>query len=234
MHCFIDYRTSDEEINNLKSLNLNVIKVPQCSNVYSAIDGHVDIQMNLLKNKSDHKIIVHKDIPSYFKKILEENHLTYILSKSSLSNTYPGDIILNSLILDDYFIHNLKFTDENLLNSQSGKTFINVPQGYSRCSILPVKEKAVITSDKGVFKALKEHDFDVLLVPPGDILLPSLDYGFIGGTGGMISENLMGFFGDLEDYEYGDEVKQFLYKYDVNHISLKKGKLVDRGSLFVI
>lgn len=234
MHCFIDYRTTDEEINNLLSLDLNVIKVPKTNKVYDAIDGHPDIQMNILKNKSSAQIIVQKDISNQFKKILEENHLKYILSKTSLSNTYPGDVILNSFILDDYFIHNLKSSDENLLKSQSGKKFIHISQGYSKCSILPVRDKALITSDTGIYNTLSQFGFDILLVPPGDILLPSLNYGFIGGTGGMISDNVMCFFGELSNYEHGEKVKQFLYKYDVSHIALRKGKLIDRGSLFVL
>ena len=111
MHCFIDYRATDEEINNLLSLDLNVIKVPKTNKVYDAIDGHPDIQMNILKNKSSSQIILQKDISYQFKKVLEENHLKYILSKTSLSNTYPSDVILNSFILEDYFIHNLKSSD---------------------------------------------------------------------------------------------------------------------------
>lgn len=151
-----------------------------------------------------------------------------------MSNTYPNDIILNSLILENYFIHTLKYSDENLLNSQNSKIHIDVPQGYTKCSILPVREKALITSDKGIFNSLKNYDFDILLLPPGDILLPSLNYGFIGGVGGMVSNNKMAFFGDLDSYTWGDQIKKFLFKYDVLPIALRKGNLIDRGSLFTL
>lgn len=234
MHCFVDYRITNEELVNLYNLNVNPILVPKCNEVYEAINGHPDIQLNILKNKERDHIVVQKNINNNFKEILKSNNIKYILSKSSLSNTYPNDIILNSLILENYFIHNLKFSDKNLLKSQNLKTKINVSQGYTKCSILPVRDNALITSDKGIFETLKDYDFDILLLPPGDILLPSLNYGFIGGTGGMISNDKMAFFGDLDSYNWGEEVKKFLYKYDISPIALRKGKLIDRGSLLTL
>jgi len=234
MHCFIDYRATNEELMNLSRLNMNPILIPKCDKVYQAIDGHPDIQLNVLKNKSSNHIIIQKDISEHFKDVLKLNNINYIISKKSLSNTYPDDIILNSLISEKYFIHNLKYTDEHLLKSQISKININVPQGYAKCSILPVRDNVLITSDKGIYESLKNYNFYILLLPPGDILLPSLNYGFIGGVGGMISNDRMVFFGDLDSYRWGDEIKKFLFKYDVSPISLKKGKLIDRGSLLTL
>ncbi|NRW46450.1 hypothetical protein DFH76_003800 [Clostridium beijerinckii] len=210
MHCFVDYRITKEELLSLSKLDLKPILVPKCNDVYDAINGHPDIQLNVLKNDSFNKIIIQRNISEKFKEILKLNDINYIVSKNTLSNTYPNDIILNSLILENYFIHTLKYSDENLLNSQNSKIHIDVPQGYTKCSILPVREKALITSDKGIFNSLKNYDFDILLLPPGDILLPSLNYGFIGGVGGMVSNNKMAFFGDLDSYTWGDQIKKFL------------------------
>ena len=234
MYAFVDYRITDEEISNLSKLNLEVIKIPQCQKLYDAIDGHPDIQMNILKNNTSNDLIIHKDISQDFRNILEEKCIKYIVSQKSLETSYPYDIILNALILKDYFVHTLAYTDENLFNSQKSKINVNVPQGYTKCSVLPINEKALITNDKGIYKILNKYDFDILLLPPGDILLPPLDYGFIGGTAGMISPDKIAFFGELDHYKYGTEVKSFLAKYGVTPIYLKKGKLVDRGSLFVL
>lgn len=234
MHCFIDYRATIEELNNLLKLNIKPILVPKCNSVYEAINGHPDIQLNILKNNSPNKVILQKEISEDFKNILIKNNINFIISKSTLSSKYPKDIILNSLILENYFIHTLKYSDENLLHSQEPKIHINVRQGYTKCSILPVREKALITSDKGIFESLKDYGFDILLLPSGDILLPSLSYGFIGGVGGMISNDKMAFFGELDNYNWGDEVKKFLFKYDVSPIALRRGKLIDRGSLLAL
>lgn len=234
MHCFIDYRVTKEELINLSKLNMNPILVPKCNDVYEAINGHPDIQLNVLQNNSVNDIIIQKNISESFKELLKSNNINYIVSKKSLTNKYPNNIILNSLILKNHFIHNLKYSDETLLSSQTSKIHINVSQGYTKCSILPVRENALITSDNGLYKSLKNYDFDILLLPFGDILLPSLNYGFIGGVGGMISSNQMAFFGDLDSYKWGDSIKKFLRKYDVSPVALRKGRLIDRGSLLIL
>lgn len=233
MVCFVDYRTTYPEKEKLSSFGLEIIEIPICNDLYEAINGHVDIQFNILDKKSK-KVIINKNISKNFKNNLEDRGITYIESKNSLKDSYPNNIILNALILENYFIHNLKFTDENLLNDQKDKILINVKQGYTKCSCLPVSDKALITNDSGIYNSLCKYNFDILLLPPGDIILEGLNYGFIGGTGGLINNNTMAFFGDLNHYKYGNEVISFLSKYNVKPIYLKNSKLTDRGSLFVI
>lgn len=233
MLCFLDYRISNEELNNLIKLNIEPVLLPKCPLVYEAINGHVDIQLNVL-DKADRKIIIQKDIPESFLNLLNSKNIKFVLSKNSLTEQYPKDIIINALITTDIFVHNLKYTDENLLKLQDGKKKIHVKQGYTKCSVLPLRDNVFITSDKGIYKELIQEKFDVLLVPPGDIILPSLDYGFIGGTGGMISETKLALFGELDCYSHGKEIYNFLFKHDIEPIALKKGKLIDRGSLLCI
>ena len=233
MIAFIDYRTSNEEINSLKNLNIDVIKVPCNSNLYPAINGHVDIQLNIL-NSDTKTIILNKDIDNNFKKILQEKEINFINSFNSLNKNYPENISLNAYITQNYLIHNLNFTDKEIINYCKTKKQIHIKQGYSKCSILPLREKVVITSDMGIYKTLIKENFDVLLIPFGDIELPGLNYGFIGGVGGMISSNSMAFFGSLEKYAFCDEVKKFLYKYDIKPIYLRDSKLFDRGSLLLL
>ena len=61
MICFIDYRTSENEINSLRKLNYDIIKIPKDNNLYEAINGHTDIQLNIL-NKHTKAIIINKNI----------------------------------------------------------------------------------------------------------------------------------------------------------------------------
>ena len=233
MYCFIDYRTTKEELNNLYKLGLEPIIIPKTPLVYEAINGHVDIQLNIL-SKKDKLVIVSKDINKSFLSSLKDKKINYVLSHNSLGFKYPDDIILNGLILEKFFIHNLNFTDKTLLESQQNKKNIHVKQGYTKCSVLPIREDSIITSDKNIAKELLNYNFNVLLIPSGDILLPTLNYGFIGGTGGMISENKIAFFGELSNYAYGQDIYSFLYNLDVEPIYLRKGKLIDRGSLLTL
>ena len=97
-----------------------------------------------------------------------------------------------------------------------------------------MREKVLITNDPGIYKTLSNDDFHVLLLPYGDIILEGFEYGFIGGVGGMISHDKLALFGDLNHYSYGKEVLNFLNNHNITPIYLKSGKLIDRGSLFVL
>lgn len=233
MLCFVDYRISNEELSSLEKLNLTVIKIPKTPLVYPAIDGHVDIQLNIIE-RDTRTVIISKDLPQDFKDLLVQNNITFIESTNSLERKYPGNVFLNSLILKNYYIHNLKYSDPKIFPLIKDKKLINVNQGYTKCSVLPVNEKALITNDPGIYTKLSEYDFDILLLPYGDISLTGFEYGFIGGVGGMISKNEMAFFGSLDFYKYGQQVKDFLAKYNVSPIYLKNGELIDRGSLLVL
>lgn len=227
---FIDERTSEEESDRLRIFG-NIIKVPKHPSVYESVCGHTDLLINILNEK---ELLVHKDINTSFISLLNNLDIKVKLSLSSLEEGYPGNIILNGINLKNYFIHNLKYTDKNLLKEVNGKTLIHVKQGYSKCSTAIVTENAIITSDISIAKKLKELKFDVLLLPPGDIDLPGIDYGFIGGCSGLLDNNVMAFFGSLDNYFYGHEVKNFLKHHKVEAIYLSKGRLIDRGSIFAI
>lgn len=224
-----DYRISIEEENTLKNLNYNILKIPPCANLYPAVCGHPDMLLHIV---DDNTIVLHKDIDKNFSDYLSTEFKNITFSNKSLSNNYPDDIILNALNLTDVFLHLLKYTDANLLNLVSNKKKINIKQGYSKCSTAVISHNAIITSDTGIARALYNENFDVLLLPPGDILLPGLDYGFIGGCCGLVEDSLLAFYGNLQFYQYGYEVISFLKKHKVEPLFLRNGKLIDRGSIF--
>lgn len=230
-HAVIDYRTSKEEILNLKKLGCEILIPPPSGALYEAVCGHPDMLLHIVNKKN---IIVHKDIESEFIEALKNLHLNITFSENSLNPTYPYDIILNSVNLPDLFIHNIKYTDPKLLEMVNNKKLIDVKQGYTKCSTAIVSHNAAMTSDKAIANALLKENIDVLMLPPGDILLPGLDYGFIGGCCGLIDEHSLAFFGNLNCYAYGDIVLQFLEKHNIKPIYLKEGKLTDRGSLLII
>ena len=136
--------------------------------------------------------------------------------------------------IGNLFIHSVNYTDTNLLSLLKNKKLINVKQGYTKCSTCIVNNHAIITSDISIAKALSLEKIDVLLIPPGDILLPGLNYGFIGGATGLIEDNVLAFYGHLDYYLYGKEVLKFLNKHKVEPVFLRNGKLIDRGSIFRI
>ena len=227
----VDYRITDEEKKVIHNLGYDMLICPQSYELYDAVCGHPDMLMHIVDSNN---IIVHRNMPELFILTLKKLGYNVYLSKKALTQTYPHDIILNALNIGDFFVHNLNNTDENLLHHINHKKLLNVKQGYTKCSTAVLNENAVMTSDKGIADVLSKNNTDVLLLPPGDILLPGLNYGFIGGTCGMLSERLMAFYGQLSEYKYGEEVLRFLKKYNIEPVYLRKGKLIDRGSLFTI
>lgn len=227
----VDYRIEDIERQNLKNLGFEVAAVPPSDILYGAVCGHPDMLLHIV---ADSTIIVHKDMDSDFIVKLKNLNVNVVVSQNSLQSGYPYNIILNAVCLDNLFIHNVKYTDAELLNCIKSKKTKNVRQGYTKCSTAVVTPNAVMTSDKGISKCAQDEGIDVLLLPPGDILLPGLDYGFIGGCCGLLEKGLLAFYGDLKHYTYGKKIMDFLKKHEVEPIFLRDGKLIDRGSIFAI
>lgn len=227
----VDYRISEEEITSLQKLNLNVLLCPNSKELYPAVCGHPDMQMCIVDKLN--VILSNTAEDNFINEISKLNVIIHRTTKTLTSN-YPQDVIINAVILKNFFIHKISCTDSTLLDLVKDKEKIDVKQGYTKCSTAVVSDRAIITSDKSIINSVKDKDIDVLYVPSGDIELPGLEYGFIGGSCGLLDEKHMAFFGDLAFYKYGAEVLTFLKKYRIEPIYLKKGKLIDRGTLFAL
>lgn len=230
---FVDYRISVEEHKNLSKYVDKIILVPKNTNLYPAINGHPDIQLTLI-NEQDISLIVSKDVDKSFIDVINNLDVSFEYSTNSLKSNYPFDIPLNCLFMKNFFIHTLDNSDKKLLDLSKNKININVNQGYTKCSTVIVNERALITSDKGIYNKLSSYDFDILLINPGNIELPGLDYGFIGGCTGLIEENKLAFYGNLDFHPQGNEIKKFLAKHHVEPVYLYNGPLIDRGSIFTL
>lgn len=227
----VDYRISDEEKNTLKLLGYETLICPPLKTLYEAVSGHPDMLIHIIDSNT---IIVHREMNEAFVSILKSLGKNIIFSSDSVGSSYPQDIILNAVNLKNFFIHNIKYTDSALLKMVSNKKIFNVKQGYTKCSTAILNDTAVMTSDTGIAYALRKHSIDALLLPPGDILLPGLNYGFIGGCCGLLENNVLAFYGNLKYYKYKDDVLTFLKKHHVEPVFLRDDKLIDRGSLFAI
>jgi len=61
-----------------------------------------------------------------------------------------------------------------------------------------------------------------------------LNYGFIGGTCGMVDSKTIVFYGNLDLYPHGNLIKIFLDKHGITPISLANSQLIDRGSIYFL
>lgn len=224
----VDYRIAEEEKNILIENGYNVLTVPRCESLYNAISGHPDIQLCIINSNT---IMVHKNMPYEFTIKLKKLGLNIIKSKNIIKDKYPYDIILNAVNLKNFFIHNIKYTDANLYNEVCNKCIIDIKQGYTKCSTAVISNSAIITNDIGISQAAIKNGLDCLFLPKGDIELTDFDYGFIGGTCGLLDNNIIAFYGDLKYYKYGNEVLSFIKKHNLIPLYLRNGKLIDRGSI---
>lgn len=214
----------------LSKMGVEVIYTRRHPVLYDAVSYHPDMVMHHLGGRD---IVVAPDTDESFVYKLERHGFNVIAGKTFLSRNYPGDIAYNVARIGDIALHNTRYTDEVLKCEleKRGVRLIHVRQGYAKCSVCVVDERAIITQDAGIAKKASQCGIEVLLVPPGNIKLYELDYGFIGGATGLISKKCMGISGNISLYDHRKEVMNFLHKKGISIVNLGCDEIVDIGSI---
>ncbi|MDP4175456.1 MAG: hypothetical protein Q8933_15890 [Bacteroidota bacterium] len=214
------------------SLFGELIELKTTGITYEAISGHPDIFF--FQNTQNNRVIAAANLPNEYSSILRANGIGFESGETIVGKTYPETAHYNAVISKSYFIHNKKITESRILNSLSESTqIISVKQGYTRCSLLPLKDDCFICSDHGIYKTLKEIAAKVLYVDPKEVILPGFSHGFFGGACG-IHENMVFISGSLKCIKDGDKVRDFLKWMDYEIIELYDGPLFDVGSILFL
>lgn len=132
--------------------------------------------------------------------------------EEKLGGKYPENAAFCAVFLDNYMMHRLDITAPELLEyaGKTGRTLINVRQGYTRCSCVVVDGRSIITADEGIYRELcKYPDISVLKISQGYVLLPGFDYGFIGGASGRVGGEMV-FNGDVSRHPDYLRIKEFI------------------------
>jgi len=205
--------------------------LPFCSEdiTQEAIACHPDIFLCPINDT----LIVAPNTPSHFLELLSEKGISFEMGLHVIGKLKQDSAHYNVVVTERFIIHNKKYTDSAILARAGDRQFIHVNQGYTRCSLLPLKEDAFLTSDKGVAKVLQEHHLNYCYISPEEILLPSLPYGFIGGCMG-VHQNQVFIIGNLKYLSEGEKVEQFLQGLGYEIVMLYDGQLFDGGSLFFL
>ncbi len=205
-----------------------IVRTKSNKNLMKGLDTHPDILLHPLPSG---ELVVDMDNFEYYKKIFPDKKI--LPSHSSLSKKYPKDVPLNAFTFKNYFIHNLKFTDQVLLDyyKNSAYELINIKQGYGKCSSL-VTSDFIITSDGGIYESLKDF-IPIYKINHGEIKLQNFNYGFIGGASGVYGKKIF-FTGDFSHHSSYEEILKIIKKYDYEIEILSKDPLEDFGSIFFI
>ena len=163
---------------------------------------------------------------------LVESGVSVLRGDSMLSPEYPACAAYNVLLFGKLAVFNPKCLDSALKKALISLQYqpVFVKQGFSRCSVCVVSQNAVITSDTGIAKALRDCGVDVLLIRPGYIELPGYDTGFIGGASFKISNDTVAFTGRLNVHPDCDQILAFLRKHQMRSCILSSKPIFDIGS----
>ena len=125
--------------------------------------------------------------------------------------TYPAVAAYNAVFLERYFVHRLDITAKPLLKEaeKQGLVPVHVRQGYTRCNLVVVDGRHVITADAGLYRALsKLPGLSVLGIEPGYVQL-GRHSGFLGGASGRVGSDVW-FHGDLSTHPDEKKIRRFI------------------------
>ncbi|OFX67034.1 MAG: hypothetical protein A2X12_02735 [Bacteroidetes bacterium GWE2_29_8] len=226
MLAIVDHRLKTE-IKERLSFYAKLIEFKTSGITYNAISGHPDIFMCQM----DNLLIYSPSLPIYYIDLLKLNNINIEEGETLIGEKYPFNIAYNAVVTKHFFIHNYQYTDPVIIKNIKERKVINVKQGYTRCSILPVNDNSFIVSDKGVYEVLKkEATIDVLLINNDNIIIEDFKNGFIGGTAG-ICYNKCFFAGNLNYHKQGNLIKNFINSKKIEIIELGDYPLSDCGSI---
>ena len=217
----------EDIIKRLNSSGIETVVLEDNPDVEPPIRNHADISAFHLGGR---RIILDKRQTAAGDK-LKRSGFDIRYTEKEIKGGYPNDVRLNCAVIGNRLICGKKgvepFVSALLLEK------LKVNQGYCRCSVCILNERAFITDDESIYKRTKDI-FDVLLIEKGDILLDGKPYGFIGGASAKLSKNEVTFFGSLSCHRNANEIKAFIRKHNMGYAELFDGRLRDIGSVVLI
>lgn len=212
-------------------LGIKIIPTKSIDKFYSFEKLHADMQVFHYSN--DTAFILKESL--YLKEELEKYIENVIVIDETADEKYPKNVLLNAVSLKGKIICNPNCISDNISHIiEQKRTYVyRVGQGYTKCSTCIVDRESIITSDKSIYNACKE-DFDVLLIRPGFIDLPSTSYGFIGGCSFKYNNNILMFTGNINNHPDYNIIKDFCRNHNVYVESLINDKLIDIGSIIPV
>lgn len=218
-------------LNDLKRLGVEPITVNPCPDLQPQVAAHPDMLFHHIGNN---RIIYYKSTDRGVYERIKQLGFELISINNSLEKEYPNDIAINAARIGNYLFCKRKNTAKEILDYYINENIniIDIKQGYAKCSVCVVSEKAIITADRSIAASAKNVGMDVLLIKEGFIKLKGYNYGFIGGCCGKLSENTLAFCGNIELHPDYNRIKNFLEEHNVSIIIIdKESELHDIGSI---
>lgn len=268
---FISENACQELIDQLTETGHDIYKVLSTDVVYDAISAHPDIYMCPVRSTliADETLETDPPLKEQYMEQLDSQIDDFsvepvipamttgsgdiVFEMGGIGYEYPFDIPYNAVSTDRFFIHNTEYTAPALIDRArfAGLQIINVKQGYTKCSCIPVGDRAIITEDEGIARTLtaynhmiledydgdaeaaSEETIDVLLIRKGYAALEGFEYGFIGGTCGTIGDRIY-FNGNLSDHPDFELICSFIEARGYTPVWTQDTQLTDIGSIIYL
>ncbi len=224
----VDFRISKDSVLKLEEQGIDVFMSAQLNSLYDSVSGHPDMQIHHL---GDNLFVCEPTLYNYYSKILKGAHI--IQGNTYLDSEYPHDIAYNVVKVGKLIFHNFKYTDSVISEYYANQDvkLINVKQGYSKCSVCVLNDKAIITSDAKIAKISDNYNIDALYFSPEKIRLNGVSNGLIGGICGKISSDILAINGNIEIIDNNADIRNFCSKYAIQILNLNNRIPYDIGSI---
>lgn len=216
----IDARSPRQAIETL-SKRFTVVPFLSENSTYEAVAGHPDVFIS----QGDTTVIAPNTPENILKRLPQ-----FQFGKTPVGSSLQDSTLYNCVVTETYIIHKQGFTDPKIIELNPYKTYISVPQAYTRCNLIEITKNTFITSDKGIYNTLTQNNLECLIVTPEGIQLPPYKYGFIGGCMGKF-ENTIFINGSLSSHSEGDKIRTFIEKHSLELVELHDGSLYDGGGI---
>jgi hypothetical protein len=225
----------DEYLERIADLfpGIESFALSESDKVYRSIASHPDI---FIFQGGNNTIIYADSISRALINKLEDRKLMPIPSTISPSGSYPKTAVLNAAEIGNYIIANFGNISPAIADysKNCNRLPVNTRQGYSRCSVVPVGDNALITADEDILKAASKAGIDCCSISPGHVMLPGERYGFLGGACGVLPDKSIIFLGDIRLHPDYEKMKHFFEKHNISYSYLDGLALFDAGSLVFI
>lgn len=212
----------------LKAHGFSPVILPKENSLHESVGSHAD----MLCVKLCKKLLFTKEYYEKNRDIL--GGLDVILTDERHGEKYPSDVLFNVLFTDDAIYAKLDSISKKIVSYAKDHLMktVNVKQGYAKCSVAKVSG-GYITADDGLFKKLTENGETVLKISPGGIVLPGVDYGFIGGASFYYDKTVY-FFGDLSSHPDCEKINGFCRQTRTKAVSISSCPLTDIGGAVIL
>ena len=209
---------------------IKVISPPAIDILPASLQKHADLGICVVSSK---KAVCPPESCIYYKSMLSGYGFQIIEGKNHIGCNYPNDCAYNVGIVGKKCFLNKDVCDSVLYETliSEGYQILNTKQGYAKCSVCPIDENTFITGDISIAREGEKAGMDVLLISNEGIELAGYSYGFFGGCCGLGGKSELLVNGEIQTHPDYRHIKEFLAKKGIKITNLRKGKLLDIGSI---